>query len=104
MAMVSIRLRSLLPRWMLATDPFVRVNGGPPKKLTKSPVEFEVTGGAVRVEVALFRSGHGAGEGRWSNNPISRWTEDVAEDSQLRLWFHPALFNSWRRRGHLRRE
>jgi hypothetical protein len=103
MARVSIRLRSLLPRWMLATDPYVRVNEGPPMKLTKSPVEFEVTGGAVRVEVALFKSGHGAVERGWSN-PISRWTEDVDEDSQLRLWFHPALFNSWRRRGHLRLE
>jgi hypothetical protein len=103
MAMVSIRLGSLLPGWMLATDPYVRVNGGPPKKLTKSPFEFDVTGGAVRVEVALFRSGHGEAEGRWSNL-ISRWTGDVDEDSQLRLWFHPALFNSWHTRGHLRRE
>jgi hypothetical protein len=87
---------------MLATDPYVRVNGGPPRKLTKSPVEFEVTGGVVQVEVALFRSGHGALERRWSN-PISRWTEDIGERSQLRLWFHPALFNSCWRRGHLRR-
>ena len=103
MATVSIRLRSLLPRWMLATDPHVRVNDGPPKKLTKSPVEFEVTAGTIRVEVVLFRSGHGAPERRWSN-PTSRWGEDLVEDVQVRLWFHPALFNSWCRRGHLRRE
>ena len=103
MTTVSIRLRSLSPRWMLATDPYVRVNDGPPKKLTKSPVEFEVTTGAVRVAVALFRSGHGAVERRWSN-PISRWTEDVDEDGWLRLWFHPALLSSWWRRGYLRRE
>jgi hypothetical protein len=101
-ATVSIRLRSLLPRWMLATDPYVRVNDGLPKKLTKSPVEFDVTPGPVRVEVALFRSGHGEVEGRWSN-PISRWSEDADEDTQIRLWFHPALLNSWCRRGHLRR-
>ena len=103
MATVSIRLRSLLPRWMLATDPYVRVNDGLPQKLTKSPVEFEVPAGAIRVEVALFRSGHGAPERRWSN-PISRWTEDLVENGQLRLWFHPALLNSWWTRGHLRRE
>jgi hypothetical protein len=103
MATVSIRLRSLLPRWMLITDPYVRVNDGPPKKLTKSPAEFEVTAGAVRVEVTLFRSGQGGAEGRWSN-PISRWTDDVDEDGRLLLWFHPALLNSWCRRGHLRRE
>jgi hypothetical protein len=51
----------------------------------------------------LFRSGHGEVEGRWSN-PISRFSEDVDEDGHLRLWFHPALFNSWCRRGNLRRE
>jgi hypothetical protein len=103
MATVSIRLRSVLPRWMLATDPYVRLNNGPPKKLTKSPVEFEVTTGTVHVEIALFRSGHSTAERQWSN-PISRWTENLDEDGQLRLWFHPALFNSWCRRGHLRRE
>lgn len=48
MSTVSIRLRSLLPRWMLATDPYGRVNGGPPRKLTKSPVEFKVTGGVYK--------------------------------------------------------
>lgn len=88
---------------MLATDPHVRVNDSVPKKLTKSPVEFEVNAGAVHVEVALFRSGHSAAEERWSN-PVSRWSDDLDEDGQLRLWFHPALLNSWMRNGHLRRE
>jgi hypothetical protein len=51
---------------MLATDPYVRVNDGLPRRLMKAPVEFE--------------------------------------DDRLSLWFHPALFNSYMRRGHLQRE
>jgi hypothetical protein len=88
---------------MLATDPYVRINGGPPKRLTKAPIDFEVPAGAVAVEVALFKSGHASVEGRWSN-PISRYTGEVGEDDRIRLWFHPALFNSYMSHGHLRLE
>ena len=88
---------------MLATDPYVRVNGGTPTRLTKTPIHFEVPAGTVDVEVALFKSGHTSVERRWSN-PIARFVGEVGEDEPLRLWFHPALFNSYMRRGHLRRE
>jgi hypothetical protein len=88
---------------MLATDPYVRVNGGLPKRLTKAPIHFELPAGKVDVEVTLFKSGHTSVEGRWSN-PISRYAGEVGDDDRLRLWFHPALFNSYMRRGHLRRE
>jgi hypothetical protein len=88
---------------MLATDPYVRVNDGSPRRLTKEPTEFEVPAGTVHVQVALFRSDHSSVEGRWTN-PISRYVDDVGEDGRVRLWFHPALSNSYMRRGHLRRE
>ena len=101
-ATVSIRLRSAMVRWMLSTDPYVRVNGGTPTRLTKAPIQFELPAGTVDVEVALFKSGHTSVERRW--NPITRFVAEIAQDERLRLWFHPALFNSYVRRGHLRRE
>ena len=88
---------------MLATDPYVRVNGGLPKRLTKAPIHCGLPAGTVDVEVAPFKSGHTSVEGRCSN-PISRYEGEVGEDDRLRLWFHPALFNSYMRRGHLRLE
>jgi hypothetical protein len=87
---------------MLATDPYVRINGGTPKRLTKAPIEVDLPAGSVVVEVALFKSGHTSAEQRWSN-PISQYTAEGGDDL-IRLWFHPALVNSWMRRGHLRPE
>jgi hypothetical protein len=96
---------------MLATDPHVRVNGGPPRRLTKTPVDLEVPSGMVTVEVALFRSGFDE-VGFWakplvrrlSPNPISSHVGEIAERGRLRLRFHPAVLESIHRKGRLRVE
>jgi hypothetical protein len=35
MATVTLRLRTLMPRWMLSSDPHVFINGAIPVPLTK---------------------------------------------------------------------
>jgi hypothetical protein len=96
---------------MLATDPYVRVDGGSPKRLTKEPVDFEVPAGTISVEVALFRSSFDT-VGFWSRSivrvlwpdPISRYVENLGENDRLHLGFHSAFFASTQRRGRLNRE
>ncbi|MEQ1702517.1 MAG: hypothetical protein ABMA25_20605, partial [Ilumatobacteraceae bacterium] len=99
-ARVQVRLRSVLPRWILATDPYVRVNDGEPRRLTQAPVEFEVPAGQVHVEVTLFAPGT---DDSWGGGP-AEYTEQVDADDVLRLSFHPSWLSSSMRRGHLRPE
>lgn len=101
-AVVQVRLRTLSPRWMLATSPWLRVNGEPPVRLTKKPVEVTVEPGDVVVEVALSRLGVDVGD-TWLN-PVTRYEGVVSEEVPLRLWFHPAIASSATRRGRLHRE
>lgn len=102
MAIVRVRLRTLTPRWALATSPWVRVNGGQPTRLTKHPVEFTVAGGPVVVEVALSRLGVDTGD-TWFN-PMTRFVGVADEGAPLALRFHPAVVSSASRRGRLRQE
>lgn len=102
MATVTVRLRTLLPRWMLSSDPHVSINGATPVPLTKVPVTVDVPDGFFTVDVAVRESGFKSPEGRWSN-PISHYEGSAHEGQRADLTFHPACSSSYMRRGHLRR-
>lgn len=88
---------------MLTTDPYVRVNHGASKRLTKEPVSFDLPPGPVTIEVALSRSGFAHPEAPLFN-PIARHDVHLDHDDTLRLWFHPAYLNSALRSGRIGQE
>ena len=103
MPVISVRLSCLLPRWALSSDPHVRVNDSPPRPLTKTPAVFEITAGPYTVEVTSWRPGTFGSADRPSIT--GRSASGVIDDGdQIAYRFHPAYFNSWMRKGHLRRE
>lgn len=112
MVTVTVRLRTILPRWLLSVDPYVRVNDGPSKRLTKEPVEFDVPAGRVCIEAAMFSTDLRALERDWKSvasrlvwrTPVSSFVADVGENELLRLSFHKVFFTTYWIRGRFRRE
>lgn len=102
MATVTVRLRGLVPRWMLSSDPHVSVNGAVPAALTKAPLVVEVPDGFFTVDVTVRESGQSGPKGRWSN-PISHYEGSAHDGQRADLTFHPAYFSSYMRGGRLRR-
>ena len=102
MATVTVRLRTLLPRWMLSSDPHVSINGGRPIPLTKAPVVSDVPDGFFTVEVGNWATSHESPPGRWSN-PVSHYEGSTDARRRADLTYHPAIVSSYMRRGRLRR-
>lgn len=95
MATVEVRLCAALPRWVLSTDPHVRINGGIRHRLTKAPIVESVPAGPLVVEFTCF-------DERQRRPRVFRC--DVEEGDAVRLRYRPALIASYLRNGQVRRE
>ena len=95
MPKVSVRLVCLSPRWALSCDPHVQVNGGPPTRLTKAPVTFDLPDGPYEVVVHPWDEGW-PGRGRGCAE-----TGVATGDDHIRYRFHPSFMKASIMRGHL---
>jgi hypothetical protein len=105
MAIVQVSLWCLLPRWMLACDPYVSINYAPVVRLTKASTVFEVAPGLCAVSVVPFRDVSPVpvnGQKRFSMSRPTIGEFRLAAGDDITMRFHPAyLQNSGMHRGHL---
>jgi hypothetical protein len=103
MATISIRLSCVLPRWALSSDPHVRINGGPPLRLTKEATVAEVPAGPFEVAVSAWHPGALPSEEAAASR-TRRFRAEATAGERVMLRYHPAWIASYMFRGRLRRE